>query len=79
MHLQLLGPPHPELGDEPITISPLAEALERAFFEPELVHELAALRREKEELQTELVIARRWVEILAREVESLDARLRGST
>lgn len=41
----------------------------------DLCEELHVLRAEREEMQTELVVARRWVELLAREVEQTRAEL----
>ena len=40
-----------------------------------LADEASGLRREREQLKTELVIAKRWVQLLASELEATDALL----
>jgi chromosome segregation ATPase len=65
------------VGDDEAVIPELVDRLEHQTEElTKLRGELSDLRMEREKLQTDLAIARRWVHTLARELELADLQLK---
>ena len=65
------------VGEDEAVIPELVDRLEHHAEElTKLRSEVAQLRREREKLETDLAIARRWVHTLARELELADLQLK---
>jgi chromosome segregation ATPase len=65
------------LAEEEVVVPELVDRLEYKAEELAKVRaELDALRAEREKLETDLAIARRWVHTLARELELADLQLK---
>jgi chromosome segregation ATPase len=68
---------HPPVWEEEALVPELVDRLEYQDAElARLRSDLAALREDREKLETDLVIAERWVHTLAKELELADAQLK---
>jgi predicted nuclease with TOPRIM domain len=66
------------LWEEDAVVPELVDRLEHREGQLTLLQEqLETLRQEREQLETDLVIAERWVAALAKELELADAQLKG--